>query len=56
MPKIMPITVLRDTTEISNTYHQDVYRKLAVAENQIANGEVLDAETALEDLRVKYEY
>ena len=84
MPKIMPITVLRDTTEISDTCHRlnepifitknghgdmvvmsietyerdlalvDVYRKLAVAEKQIANGEVVDADAALEKLRAKY--
>ena len=81
MPKIMPITVLRDTNEISETCRRldepifitknghgdmvvmsieayerdfaliDVYRKLAVAEKQIANGEVIDAETAFERLR-----
>ena len=84
MPKIMPITVLRDTNEISNTCRKldepifitknghgdmvvmsietyernfalvDVYRKLAVAENQIANGETISAETAFEILREKY--
>jgi len=86
MPKIMPITVLRDTTEISDTCRKwnepifitknghgdmvvmsieayerdfalvDVYRKLAVAEKQIANGEVIDAEAVFENLRVKYGY
>ena len=86
MPKIMPITALRDTTEISiichssdepvfitkngygdmvvmsmETYERslalaDVYRKLSSAEKQIANGEVLDAKTALEKLRIKYGY
>jgi len=84
MPKIMPITVLRDTNEISDTCRQvnepifitknghgdmvvmsietyerdlalvDVYRKLAVAERQIANGEVIDIDTAFEKLREKY--
>ena len=86
MPKIMPITVLRDTNDISDTCHRlnepifitknghgdmvvmsieayerdlalvDVYRKLAAAEKQIANGEVVDAETAFEKLRAKYGY
>ena len=86
MPKIMPISVLRDTTEISDTCHNldepifitknghgdmvimsiaayerdfalmDVYRKLSVAEKQIANGEVIDAESALQRLREKYGY
>jgi len=86
MPKIMPITVLRDTNEISDTcrklnepifitknghgdmvvmsietYERDfalveVYRKLAIAENQVANGEVINAETAFEALRKKYGY
>ena len=86
MPKIMPITVLRDTNEISDTCRRleepifitknghgdmvvmsietyerdlalvDVYRRLTVAEKQIANGEVIDAKTALEKLRAKYEY
>jgi len=80
----MPITVLRDTTEISETCHAlnepifitkngygdmvimsleayekefvlaDVYRKLAVAEKQISNGEEIDAKEALENLRAKY--
>ena len=86
MPKIMPITILRDTNEISETCHKadepifitkngygdmvimsiesyerefvllDVYRKLMVAEQQIAEGDVLDAEYVLENLREKYEY
>ena len=86
MPKIMPITVLRDTNEISDVCHQldepifitknghgdmvvmsieayerdfvliDAYRKLAVAEKQIANGEVTDANTVFEKLREKYGY
>ncbi|MCL2771825.1 MAG: type II toxin-antitoxin system Phd/YefM family antitoxin [Oscillospiraceae bacterium] len=86
MPKIMPITVLRDTNEISDTcrklnepifitknghgdmvvmsieaYERDfalveVYRKLIVAENQIANGEAVNAETAFDALRKKYGY
>jgi len=86
MPKIMPITVLRDTNEISDTCRQvnepifitknghgdmvvmsieayerdlalvDVYRKLAVAEKQIANGEGVDAEIVLGKLREKYGY
>ena len=86
MPKIMPITALRDTNEISDTCRtlgepifitkngygdmvvmsietyerefvlNDVYRKLAVAEKQIANGEVLDAETVFKQLRGKYGY
>jgi len=86
MPKIMPITVLRDTNEISDTCRNlnepifitknghgdmvvmsieayerdfalvDVYRKLTVAEKQIANGETMDAETAFEKLRDKYGY
>jgi len=86
MPKIMPITALRDTNEISDTCRNlgepifitkngygdmvimsieayernfaliDVYRKLAVAEEQIANGDVIDAETAFEKLRKKYGY
>ena len=86
MPKIMPITILRDTNDISETCHKsnepifitknghgdmvvmsieayerdlalvDVYRKLLVAEKQIANGEALDATTVLEQLRLKYGY
>ena len=86
MPKIMPITVLRDTNEISETCHRlnepifitknghgdmvvmsieayerdfalvDVYRKLAVAEKQIENGDVVDAIAALEQLRERYGY
>ena len=86
MPKIMPITVLRNTNDISETCHNlqepifitknghgdmvvmsidtyerelalvDVYRKLTVAEMQIANGEVVVAEEALEKLRAKYGY
>ena len=86
MPKIMPITVLRDTTEISDICHRlnepifitknghgdmvvmsieayerdlalvDVYRKLAVAEKQIDNGEIVEAEIALGNLRTKYGY
>ena len=86
MPKIMPITVLRDTNDISDTCRKlnepifitknghgdmvvmsieayerdlalvDVYRKLTVAEKQITNGEVLDAEISLEHLRAKYGY
>ena len=86
MPKILPITVLRDTNEISETCRKldepifitknghgdmvvmsieayerdfvlvDVYRKLAAAENQLANGEVVEAETAFEILRKKYGY
>jgi len=73
MPKIMPITILRDTNEISDMCHKsnepifitkngygdmvimsielyekefvllDVYRKLMVAEQQIAEGDTLDA-------------
>ena len=84
MPRIMPITVLRDTNEISDTCRRlnepifitknghgdmvvmsieayerdfalvDVYRKLAVAEKQIANGEVIDAATVFERLREKF--
>ena len=84
MPKIMPITVLRNTTEISETCHKlnepifitkngygdmvimsletyekefvltDIYRKLAVAEKQIADGKEIDAKEALEKLRAKY--
>jgi hypothetical protein len=34
----------------------DIYRKLAIAEKQIANGEAIDAETALGKLREKYGY
>jgi len=34
----------------------DVYRKMAAAEKQIANGEVIDAEAAFEKLRGKYGY
>ena len=86
MPKIMPITVLRDTNEISDTCRNlnepifitknghgdmvvmsieayerdfalvDVYRKLTVAEKQIANGETIDAEAVFEKLRDKYGY
>ena len=86
MPKIMPITVLRNTNEISDACHQldepifitknghgdmvvmsietyerdfvliDAYRKLAVAEKQIANGEVIEAKTAFKRLREKYGY
>ena len=86
MPKIMPITVLRNTNDISDTCRKlnepifitknghgdmvvmsieayerdlalvDVYRKLAVAEKQIANGEVIDADVSLERLRAKYGY
>jgi len=86
MPKIMPITVLRNTNDISETCHNlqepifitknghgdmvvmsidtyerelalvDIYRKLTVAEMQIANGEVVVAEGALEKLRAKYGY
>ena len=86
MPKIMPITALRNTNEISDICREldepifitkngygdmvvmsieayerdfvlmDVYRKLAVAEKQIENGEVLDAETVFEGLREKYGY
>ena len=86
MPKIMPITVLRDTNDISDTCRKfaepifitknghgdmivmsietyerdfalvDVYRKLTVAEKQIANGETTNAEAALENLRAKYGY
>ena len=82
--QIMPITVLRDTGEISEACHKanepifltkngygdlvimsleayekefvltDVYRKLAIAEKQIANGEEIDAKEALGNLRVKY--
>jgi len=86
MPKIMPISVLQDANEISETCHQtnepifitkngyddmvimsvtayerdfalvDVYRKLLVAERQINNGEVLDAQPVFERLREKYGY
>ena len=86
MPKIMPITVLRDTNEISDTCRKlnepifitknghgdmvvmsieayerdlalvDVYRKLALAEKQIAADEVIAAEVAFENLRAKYDY
>lgn len=86
MPKIMPITVLRDTNDISDTCRKlgepifitknghgdmvvmsietyerelalvDVYRKLAVAEKQVAYGEVVDADVSLESLRAKYGY
>ena len=86
MPKIMPISVLRDTTSISDTCHKldepifitkngygdmvimsiaayerdvalvDIYRKLSAAEKQIANGEVIDAESALQKLKGKYGY
>ena len=86
MPKIMPITVLRDTNQISDTCRQlnepifitknghgdmvvmsieayerdlalvDVYRKLAVAEKQIANGEGVDAKIVLGKLKEKYGY
>ena len=86
MPKILPITVLRDTNEISETCRKldepifitkngygdmvvmsieayerdfvlvDVYKKLAAAENQLANGEVVEAEAAFEILRKKYGY
>ena len=34
---------------------QKINTKVAEAEKQIENGEVLDAETALENLRGKYE-
>jgi PHD/YefM family antitoxin component YafN of YafNO toxin-antitoxin module len=84
MPKIMPITVLRDTTAISETCRElgepvfitkngygdmvvmsletyerelaliDVYRKLSVAERQIANGETMDVEAVFAGLRTKY--
>jgi len=86
MPKIMPITVFRDTNDISDTCRKlgepifitknghgdmvvmsietyerelalvDVYRKLAVAEKQVAYGEVVDADVSLESLRAKYGY
>ncbi|MDR3090656.1 MAG: type II toxin-antitoxin system Phd/YefM family antitoxin [Clostridiales bacterium] len=86
MPKIMPITVLRDTNEISDTCHKldepifitknghgdmvvmsieayerefamvEIYRKLAIAEKQLANGEGEDAETVFAELRAKYGY
>ena len=32
----------------------DVYKKLAVAENQIKNGELLDGDTVFSKLRLKY--
>jgi len=32
----------------------DIYRKVAVAEQQISNGEVMDAEVSLRILREKY--
>ena len=86
MPKIMPITVLRDTSDISDTCRElaepifitknghgdmvimsietyerdlalvDVYRKLSVAEKQIANGETANAKAVLEKLKEKYGY
>jgi len=84
MPKIMPITELRNTKKItqicdeeqapvfitSNGYNKlvvmtdevynktlflfDVYKKLHTAEEQIKNGEVVDAKEALDKMREKY--
>ena len=34
----------------------DVYKKVAIAEREIANGEVYDAEDALSELRAEYGY
>jgi PHD/YefM family antitoxin component YafN of YafNO toxin-antitoxin module len=38
----------------NQVFFADVYRKLAEAEDQIANGEVIDAEKALDRIRAKY--
>ena len=84
MPRIMPITVLRDTNAISDTCHElgepvfitkngygdmvimsieaferdlaiaDVYRRLDIAERQIANGETFDASEVFTSLRSKH--
>ena len=50
MPQIRPIKDLRNTTEIS-----ELYQKLSIAENQIKNGELLDAEKVFKGLRKKHE-
>jgi PHD/YefM family antitoxin component YafN of YafNO toxin-antitoxin module len=84
MPQIRPITVLRNTTEVSELCHSkqepifitkngygdmvimsmetyerqlamtDIFEKLAVAEKQIQNGELLNGDEVFARLREKY--
>ena len=56
MPQIIPIRDLKNTSEISQMCHasNEPINRLIVAEEQLAEGKVLDADVSLKSIREKY--
>lgn len=56
MPQIIPIKDFKNTSEISESAMRrfSVYRDVGLSEQQLENGQVRDARTALADMRTKY--
>jgi hypothetical protein len=50
------MVVMSIETYEKNLALADVYKKLALAEKQIANGEICDAEDVFAELRQEYDY
>jgi len=56
MPQIIPIRDLKNTSEISQMCHapNEPINKFIAAEEQLAEGKVLDADVSLKSIREKY--